>query len=137
MAKSKPAATAADDDIKPADGFAPAADLGGDIEPQGGPEDAPGVDPRDVEIAALKAENARLKAAGAPPHAGGGKFRVALRDGPAAVVQCEPGEHPFEAYRRATGVINSQHAPEIHARPDDARCGVCGIDGEVPAPRGD
>lgn len=64
---------------------------------------------RDAKAAELE----KLKAGTAPAFGGGGRFRVSLKDAPSWVVECEPGEHPFEAYKRETGVISSIHAPVI------------------------
>jgi len=117
----KPAAstTGPADDVTPADFAAPTPAA---------------ADPRDEEIARLREENARLKAAAPREYAGGRKYRVSLPDGPAAVVEPRPGEHPFEAFKRVTGVRSSQHEPAIEEAEADARCGVCGFDGAVPEP---
>lgn len=147
-------ATPPTDDLKPREGFTPEGVLGDegpvrelDEQDSGGAEggsDEPGddgdtesnPDPRDAEIARLKAENAKLRARaeGAFEHVAR-KYKVSLKDGPAAVVECEAGEHPFEAFKRATGVISSQHAPEIHPQPEGARCGICDHTGRVPEPK--
>jgi hypothetical protein len=108
----------------------------GAVSDDGADTDGPETDPRDAEIAALKAENAKLKAATAGfAAAPGGKYKVRLLHAPTAVVQCEPGEHPWDAYKRLTGVISSENSPQIGPAPDDARVGVCGPDGEVPEPK--
>ncbi len=75
-------------------------------------------------MAELREENARLKAAQPAGFAAGKKFTVSIHDGPKAVVRPEPGEHPFEAYKRVTGVLNSVHAPVVVEAPDDAPLGI-------------
>lgn len=83
------------------------------------------VDPRDAKIAALEAELAAAKAVNADPGiAAGSKFLVKLKDGPVAVVECKANEHPFEAYRKLTGVISSVNAPEITATNSEATVGI-------------
>lgn len=80
-------------------------------------------DPRDAEIARLKAENETLRAgslAAYPP----ATYRVSLLDGPTAVVRCGPEEHPYEAFKRLTGVRSSIHPPEITRVADDAAVGI-------------
>lgn len=71
------------------------------------------------QIADLKASHAaevdRLKAASGPPVFLAGKnYLVTIPDGPAWVVAVGPSEHPYECYKRATGVTGSQHSPTIH-----------------------
>lgn len=71
------------------------------------------------QIADLKASHAaevgRLKAAAGPPVFLAGKnYLVSIPDGPAWVVAVGPSEHPYECYKRATGVTGSQHSPTIH-----------------------
>lgn len=123
---------------KPEDGFTPTPAFTPDVdlpddqteESDAGDGDAT-EDPRDAELERLRAENAALRAAAGPVYAGGRRYRVSLRDGPTANVQCGPGEHPFEAFKRQTGVLNSVHAPEIHEAADDAPCGLQLPDGSV------
>lgn len=127
-AKDRPVTSAS-----PADDVAPAFD--GGFEPAESPA-APGdkaapADPRDAEIERLKAELAAAKASGSAGYPAGQKFRVTLTGGATAVIQPREGEHPFEAYKRLTGVINSIHTPEITPAPDDAACGVVGLGGKV------
>lgn len=102
MAKKKDDAAA--DDIQP-------------VEAEAAP-----VDPKDAEIAALKAELAAAKAGG-PVYAPGKKYKVELKDAGAAIVQPKDGEHPWEAFRRHTGVISSVHQPVITEAGDEAECG--------------
>ena len=114
-------------DIEPAEGFA-------DLRPDPLPPELHGpllhemaagaTDPRDDELARLRAENAALKAAKAPAVFAASRYRVSLHDGPTAVVECEPGEHPFEAYKRVTGVTSSQHAPVINAAAETEPAGI-------------
>lgn len=120
------------DDTPPAvEDVTPVGDPGGDAAPPAAPPD-----PKDAEIAALKAmladrdaEIERAKAAGGASYPAGQKFLVSLTGGCAAVVQPRDGEHPFECYKRLTGVINSVHAPEVRPAPADAKCGVVRHDG--------
>lgn len=119
------------EDVKPAEGFAPTAVLEDD-EPT--TEEAEGESPEE-ELARLRAENAALKAARGPSFEGGRKYRVSLKDGPVAVVECAPGEHPFDAFKRVTGVLGSEHAPVITEASASERCGVCDVTGKVPEPR--
>lgn len=105
MAKTRPT------DFTPAAGFGPGDDA---------PAPGPAADPRDAEIARLRAELAardgrvaELEAAAGDGFEAGRRYRVALEDGPAAVVECRPGEHPYEAYKRLTGVRGSVHVPEV------------------------
>lgn len=66
------------------------------------------------EIARLRAENAELKATKVVPQfAPGQRYLVKLKDAASWVVEPEPGEHPFEAYKRATGCTGSANTPEI------------------------
>lgn len=111
-AEAPPAPPAGGDDIRPAEGFAP----------EGAGEPEPTGDPRDAELAALRARVAELEAR--PAAAYSGRYRVSLEGGPTAVVECREGEHPFDAYRRVTGVINSIHAPEVAKARADAPLGV-------------
>lgn len=109
--------------------------------PEGDGPDSPPADPRDAEIAALRAmladrdaELEKAKAAGSaasPASPAGQKFRVSLTGGCTAVVETRAGEHPFEAYKRLTGVINSIHTPVIQPAPKDAACGVVRHDGRI------
>lgn len=94
----------------------PEDDIGDDTEPT--------PDPRDAELAALRAENERLRASAGPVYAAGKRYQVSLKDGPTAVVECGPTEHPYEAYRRLTGVLGSTNTPEIRDAPDDAPLGI-------------
>lgn len=116
-AKSKPTADETDE-------FAPAGDLTAHDADETGDVERAEIDPRDAEIERLKAELAAAKAAQGPTYAGGKKYTVALKDGPKAVVKCEPGEHPWDAYRRVTGVINSVNPPVITEAHDAAECGI-------------
>lgn len=61
----------------------------------------------------LNAELQSAKAPAGPVFAPGRRYLVTLKDAPSWVVEPEAGEHPWEAYRRATGVISSAHAPSI------------------------
>lgn len=92
MAKAK---TDPADDITPADSAAELAAL-------------------KAQLAAKDAELERVKA-GPPPQtfAPGKRYKVSLHDGPTAVVEPEPGEHPWDAFRRKCGVISSIHQPTI------------------------
>lgn len=75
-----------------------------------------------AERDAHAAELARVKAGPLPFAAQPGqRFLVKLTDSPSWVVEPDPGEHPWEAYKRATGVQSSIHTPEIH--PTDAPVG--------------
>lgn len=120
MAKSKPAAVETPDEgfvafeadeVRASAPLAPPAEPGAD-EP----------DPRDAEIAALKAKVSSLEAGTPAPVPG--RYRVSLTDGPTAVVECKDSEHPYEAFQRATGVRSSQHAPEIVRVPDGTPLGI-------------
>lgn len=88
-------------------------------------EDAPEVedvaDPRDAEIARLRAE---LAASRGPTYEAGRKYRVSIKDGPTAIVQPQEGEHPFEAFKRLSGVLKSDHAPEVQPAADSAKVGI-------------
>lgn len=66
-----------------------------------------------ARLAALESENAGLKSAAPPAFPPGRRYLVTLRDAPSWVVEPQAGEHPWEAYRRATGVISSAHTPVI------------------------
>lgn len=81
------------------------------------------------ELAALRAENERLKAAladrdaeisaivSAPPDIASvdppGRFQVDLTDAPSWVVDAQSAAHAWDAYKSATGVISSIHAPSV------------------------
>lgn len=95
------------------------------------PAAAPVADPRDAEIARLKAEVEALKASPAAAALTGGRFVVAIKDGPKACVECNPGEHPYDAFMRLTGVQGSIHAPEIAKAPNDAPLGHHRPDGTI------
>lgn len=102
-----------------------------DLAPVGEVSDAPpAADPRDAEIAALKARVAELEAAGPPAYAPG-KYRVELPDCRPAVVEPAEGEHPWDAFRRLAGVVSSTHQPAITRAADDAACGHLNPDGTV------
>jgi hypothetical protein len=72
-------------------------------------------DPRDAELAELRAENARLKAAARPGglYAAGRRYLVRLEGNPACVVEPKDGEHPYECYKAALGIVRSDAAPVI------------------------
>jgi hypothetical protein len=127
MAKAKTAT----DEFQPAPGFAPAAEF---EPPRAAEIGSDGPDPRDAEIERLRAELAAARAHG-PVYAPGRRYRVELPDVPGHVV-VEPagGEHPFEAYKRAAGVIASPHAPQITETEEPA--GVYGPDGKPRYKRG-
>lgn len=114
MAKSKKS-TAAVEDVR--EGFVPAASFDAGI------ERADEVDPRDAEIAALKARVAELENAPAGLYKPG-RYRVSIPDGPTAIVEPAAGEHPFDVFKRVTGMISTIHAPEIAAAGSDEPLGV-------------
>lgn len=123
MAKKKDETPAADDITEVGDETPPAL---------------PTPDHRDQEIAALKAMLAErdatvaaMKAASPPVYAEGKKYKVTLQDAGTAVVQCGPGEHPWDAFRRLAGVVSSVHTPSITEAPDDAECGHLSADGTL------
>ncbi len=104
-------------DIEPAAGFGPPLTT----EPTPAASSEPTATDAAAELATLRAEReallAELAAAKArvsaaeplPP----GRYLVQLKDAPAWVVEPEPGEHPFEAYKRVTGLIRSPHTPTV------------------------
>lgn len=67
-----------------------------------------------AEIARLRAENAKLRAAsGLVDYAPGRRYLVKLKDAVSWVVEPAPGEHPYDAFRRVTGVLASVSQPEV------------------------
>lgn len=82
----------------------------------------PQIAARDEEIARLRVRVAELEAGAAVWAAK--KYTVSIPDGPTAVVAPEPGEHPFDAFKRATGVLATPHAPQISPAGDDVECGI-------------
>jgi hypothetical protein len=135
MARTRQTAPGGD---KPAEGFTPATSFGDDADaevrgpaPEGDiaqdvddPERgdlAPGeFDPRDAEIARLRAENAALK--GVSGALAGGKFTVSWKDGPTLTIEAAVGESVSEALARH-GVHSTPHKVEVHDAPADAKCG--------------
>ena len=91
----------------------------------------PAADPKDAEIERLRAELAAAKSATPPVYAGGKKYKVSLKDAGVAVVETRPGEHPWDAFRRVSGVLSSIHQPEITEAGDDATCGHVRPNGTV------
>lgn len=110
---------------EPTDGRkkAPAAPPADDITPVPAAGAGDRVAELERELAAARAEVERLKAA--PPAFGPGKrFRVGVEGGPVWVVQPEPGEHPVEAFKRATGVLNSANPFDVAAVADETPLGA-------------
>lgn len=141
MARDRRAARAAAENADPgrtADDIERVDEGAGDDEPHGDAQEPETSSDTGLiaELERLRAENAALKAGRGPgAELAGRKCRVELKHGPTAVVQCNPGEHPFEAFKRVTGVISSEHSPVIHEAAADERCGVCDASGKVPEPR--
>lgn len=142
MAKNKPAARpvetptplpspGAADDIRPADGFAPAADFGKPAE-RPAPKAAPGLadlESAQAEIARLRAENERLK--GLSGDLSGGRFTVSIKDGPTATIEASPGETPERAFFRVLGIHSCPHRPEVQKAAADAPLGLHKPDGTI------
>ena len=62
----------------------------------------------------LEAENAKLRAAsGLVDYAPGKRYLVKLKDAVSWVVEPAPGEHPYDTFRRVTGVLASTSQPEV------------------------
>ncbi len=80
------------------------------------------IDPRDEEIARLKAELESAKAEKAQPqastvvYASDGtlkKFVVSVPDAPSWVVEAVDAANAFQAYKQAVGMISTPHEPTI------------------------
>jgi hypothetical protein len=105
------------DDVVPAfgDAFAPppvpTPEVRASVPPVSAPEPAAVASPELVamraELERLRGENAALKAATPAAPLAGKWYQVSLKNGPKAIVQLQAGEHPFDAYKRKTGVISS------------------------------
>jgi hypothetical protein len=124
MAKIK---TSAADDVKPAEGFTPAAvfgeepsavdlmhDIGRTIGAAKTLPPVPETDPRDAEIARLKEQLAAYQEAA--PLVAGGRFTLSWKDGPTVTIEVLPGERPEDALINRYG-LNSNPPHKINCQP--------------------
>ena len=63
-------------------------------------------DAQAAELAAIRSGNATFTP--------GQRYKVSVKDGPTAVVEPNPGEHPHDAFKRVTGVQSSIHPFDFH-----------------------
>ena len=97
--------------------------------PPAAPVTAPDLASVQAELDAARAEIAALRAAAGPSRAPGKRYRVSVKDGPTAVVESKPDEHPADAFRRVCGIISSSNPFEIIETEEP--CGHVLFDGTI------
>lgn len=94
-----------------------------DVQPVVPDEPLPFGDPKDAEIAALKAKLAAIEQTVSADLVGG-KFTVSIKDGPTATIETKVGESPVDRFFNQLGIHSCPHRPVVTPADKEAKLGL-------------